>query len=336
MKLSPQVCKQLFPEQLVEKISHLASGRMGSVYKVTLNNGEVLCVKILTRNHPTKLQDSRGWKLAYDYLDFDFKSCEDNQYFYFTIPYFDGQLFHNAIQYNLKSRFEIIKSLIIATKEIHQKELIHRDIKCNNIIIEKNTVRIIDFGRSVIFHDSSTEGGLQLPGQGTLFPNVKRIFQPYTAPEYFKNDGSTIGFYSDYYSIAQLCRFLISEYPDLAKGVLNTEGEARIIAFEDFSKNIDSILRDNQFDPKFNEPNKIYSDEYILYKKIMFFITQIFARLFNLTFQFSVSKSTEQDQTVVSYNGPRNISSMLFKLNNSNSKDTNNLTNFLPRNGYSL
>lgn len=309
MKLSPQVCKQLFPEQLVEKISHLASGRIGSVYKVTLNNGEVLCVKILTKNHPTKLQDSRGWKLAYDYLGFDFKSCEDNQYFYFTIPYFDGQLFHNAIQYNLKSRFEIIKCLIEATKKIHEIGIIHRDIKCNNIIIEKNTVRIIDFGRSVIFHDSFSESGLQLPGQGTLFTNVKRIFQPYTAPEYFKKNYSSIGFYSDYYSIAQLFRFLIPEYSNLATEVLTTEGEVRKVAFEKFYKKIERILKDNQFNQKFNEADKIYSDEYILYKRLIFFIREIFYRLFNLSYLDSDStfkKNTEHTK-------PQYVGPILFK-----------------------
>ena len=153
MKLSPQVCNELFPAKSVDKISHLGSGKMGSVYKITLNNGEILCVKILTRNHPTKQQDSCGWKLAYAHLDFDFKSCEDNQYFYFTIPYFKGELFYQAIQFSLGLRLQIIQKLIKAVDALHRKGIIHRDLTWNNIIINKDEVYIIDFGRSVFIFD---------------------------------------------------------------------------------------------------------------------------------------------------------------------------------------
>ena len=254
MKLSPQVCNQLFPEQLVEKISHLASGRMGSVYKVTLKSGESLCVKILTKDHTTKQQDNSGWKLAYEHLNFDFKCYEDNKYFYFTTPYFKGKLFHYTNQYSLKSRFQIIQSLIKAIIDIHNKGLIHRDLKCNNIIIDKDEAYIVDFGRSVNILDPSNGKAsgyifeLQLPKQGTIPSNIRRIFQHYTAPEYFKKhyyNGSTIGFRSDYYSIAQLFRFLIPEYSYLADEVLYTEGLDRNTAFGNFSKKIDETLKDN-------------------------------------------------------------------------------------------
>lgn len=284
MKLSLQVCNELFPGKSVGKISHLGSGRMGNVYKIELNNRETLCVKILARDHASKFKDSNGWKLAYGDLGFNFKSYESNQYFYFTIPYFEGQLFHYASQYNLKSRLQIIQNLIKATADIHSKGLIHRDLKCSNIIINKeagNKVNIIDFGRSVNFSDSSNDD-LQLPGQGTLGSNIRRIFQPYTAPEYFKKNSSAIGFFSDYYSIAQLYRFLIPEYSYLADKVIHTEGMNRDEAFTEFSRQVDDFLADNQFSRKFNEPDKIFSDTYILYRKIIFFICQVLERLINL------------------------------------------------------
>lgn len=295
MKLSPQVCNQLFPEQLVEKISHLASGRMGSVYKVTLKSGESLCVKILTKDHTTKQQDNSGWKLAYEHLNFDFKCYEDNKYFYFTTPYFKGKLFHYTNQYSLKSRFQIIQSLIKAIIDIHNKGLIHRDLKCNNIIIDKDEAYIVDFGRSVNILDPSNGKAsgyifeLQLPKQGTIPSNIRRIFQPYTAPEYFKKhyyNGSTIGFRSDYYSIAQLFRFLIPEYSYLADEVLYTEGLDRNTAFGNFSKKIDETLKDNCSNRKFNEANNSYCKEFrAVYKRIIFFIREIIQRLFSLTFQ---------------------------------------------------
>ncbi|WP_342219987.1 protein kinase domain-containing protein [Rickettsiella endosymbiont of Miltochrista miniata] len=348
MKLSPQVCNQLFPEQSVDKISHLDSGKMGSVYTVTLNNGEILCVKILTKNHHSKLQDSNGWKLAYEDLDFHFKSYEDNQYFYFTIPYFKGELFHYASQYSLRSRFQIIQNLIKATADIHRKGLIHRDLKCNNIIINKtlgNKVNIIDFGRSVnVFLSTKMNEekeellekatadipALQLPGQGTRPSNIRRVFQPYTAPEYFKKhyyNGSTIGFRSDYYSIAQLFRFLIPEYSYLADEVLHTEGLDRNAAFADFSRKIDDTIMNNKFNPRFDENNSVFSKQFIFYKKIIFFIRQILDRLFALTFQYPEQTFKHTNEC----NNHKNIAVGFFKRDKQNTMDINSAS-YISRN----
>lgn len=339
MKLSTQVCNQLFPDQLVEKVSHLGSGRMGSVYKVTLNNGEILCVKILTLGHTTKLQDCNGWKLAYGHLDFNFKTGKDNQYFYFTIPYFEGQLFHYAIHYDLKTRFEIIKNLIKATKDIHQKGLIHRDLKCNNIIIDKeNKVYIIDFGRSVsVFKFPNRKASayipdLQLPNQSTITSNIKRIFQPYTAPEYFQkhyHNGSIIGFRSDYYSIAQLCRFLIPEYSYLADETIHTDGIDRNTVFAKFSDQIDDILKENIGNPKFYESNNSYCKEFrAVNKRINFFISAILQRLFSLTFQ-SPDSSPKKNRC------NKHQTSVFFKLDKPNSLDTN-FASSLPQKRYAV
>jgi serine/threonine protein kinase len=332
MKLSPQVCNELFPTKTVDKISHLGSGRMGSVYKVTFDNEESLCVKILTKNHSTKQQDSDGWKLAYDHQNFDFKSYEDNQYFYFTTPYFKGDLFHCASQYSLKSRFEIIQNLIKAIILIHSKGLIHRDLTCNNIIIDKvikNKVNIIDFGRSVNAFTLCTSNSavnyiqnLQLPRQGTTIANIRRIGQPYTAPEHFRkhcNNNSSIGFRSDYYSIAQLFRFLIPEYSYLADKVLLTEGIDRNAAFSEFSDQIDSMLTKNKDNPEFNKPDNSFSNKFILYKKIIFFIREILVRLFNLTFQ---SPDPAPKKTSV-YNQYQNLAPALFNKQNSMDKFSN-------------
>ena len=333
MKLSPQVCNELFPTKSVDKISHLGSGRMGSVYKVTFDNEESLCVKILTKNHSTRQQDSDGWKLAYDHQNFTFKSYEDNHYFYFTIPYFKGELFHCASQYNLKSRFEIIQNLIKAIIDIHCKGLIHRDLKCNNIIIDKETknkVNIIDFGRSVnafnLYTSSSVKDyiyNLQLPGQGSTTSNIRRIFQPYTAPEYFRKhyNNSTFGFRSDYYSIAQLFRFLIPEYAYIADDILHTEGIDRNAAFAEFSDQIDDILTKNKGNLEFNKPDNSSSNKFALYKKITFFIRETLARLFSITFH----SADPTPKKTTGCNNHRNITHFFNKQNSkgklSNSPD---------------
>lgn len=315
MKLSPKICNELLPEKSITKIIHLGSGKMGCVYKVTFDDEQSICVKILTKNHYTKSQDSEGWKCAYKDLDFKFQSLEDSTYFYFTIPYFEGQPFHYAIQYNLKSRFQIIQNLIIAIADIHKKEIIHRDLTCNNIIINKdgNKVNIIDFGRSFniassILNKPEFIQNLQLPEKKIIPDNIKIFFQPYTAPEYFKNyNASTVDFHLDYYSVAQLFKFLIPEYSYLANEVISTEGSDRNNAFENFSKKIDDVLRLNESNPNFNEPDKAYYEVIILYKRLIFFIKEIFCRLFNLTSQAcEPTKTTEQ-------NTPPYIGPVLFK-----------------------
>lgn len=241
----------------VSNICHIGTGRMGSVYKLTYNNGENLCVKILTKDHYTKSQDSDGWKCAYEHFNFEFRCYEDTKYFYFTTPFFDGQPFHYAIRYNLVSRFQIIKNLIKAITDIHTKGIIHRDLTCNNIIINENTnkVNIIDFGRSVNafnLHSFSSVTdymhNLQLPGQSSTTSNIRRVFQPYTAPEHFRkydNNNCTIGFRSDYYSVAQLFKLLIPEYSYLANKILLTEGIDRNAAFSEFCEQIDDFLIKN-------------------------------------------------------------------------------------------
>ena len=304
----------------VTNICHIGSGRMGSVYKVTYNKGENLCVKILTKNHPTKHQDSIGWKLAYKDLDFKFNTYEDNQNFYFTAPYFEGELFHYAIRYNLKSRFEIIQDLIKKIKEIHHKFLIHRDLKCSNIIIHKNKVYIIDLGRCAsISKDSSSLFNLseykKLPHIKFIPRYIISILQPFTAPEYYEKEThnkSTVGFRSDYYSIAQLFRFLIPEYSYLADEVIITKGIDRNAAFEDFSKNIDDILKQNESNLSFNESDKTYSETMILYRKIIFFIKEILNRLSRLIFQ-STTLSAKQKQSARIYNEHLNTSCSFFK-----------------------
>lgn len=321
MKLSLKVLNELLPGKSISKIHHLGSGRMGSVYRVSFDNEESICVKILTKNHYTKSPDSDGWKCAYEHFNFKFRCHEDNKYFYFTTPYFEGQPFHYAIQYNLISRFQIIQNLIKAITDIHRKGIIHRDLTCNNIIINKeaNQVNIIDFGRSVNafnLHSSNTVKeyihNLQLPGQSTTTSNIRRVFQPYTAPEHFRkyyNNNSTIGFRSDYYSIAQLFKLLIPEYSHLVNKILITEGIDRNAAFAEFCEKINEIIEKNIDNSKFYEHENNYSNIYFFVKRIIFFIKEIFYRIFNLVFQASDStfKKTRED-TKLQYVGP-----VLFK-----------------------
>jgi hypothetical protein len=176
--------------------------------------------------------------------------------------------------------------------------------------------------------DTDYIDNLQLPGQSTTTSNIRRIFQPYTAPEHFRkhyNNNSTIGFRSDYYSIAQLFRFLIPEYSYLADETIHTDGIDRNTAFAKFSDQIDYILEENIDNPKFYESNNSYCKEFrAVYKRINFFIRAILQRLFSLTFQSSDSSPKKNRCN-------KHQTSVFFKLDKPNSLDTN-FASSLPRN----
>lgn len=74
---------------------------------------------------------------------------------YLVLEYIDGITLFNYLDTNpdKKDIIDIIYQLIVVFKVIHQKKVIHRDIKLDNIMIENNQIKVIDFGYSLIVKD---------------------------------------------------------------------------------------------------------------------------------------------------------------------------------------
>ena len=117
-------------------------------------------------------------------------------FLYVVTEYIDGQTLTQWMIDNPKPALETVRGIVeqIAKglRAFHRKEMLHQDIRPDNIMIDKTgTVKIIDFGSTRVAGVAETERTDESgPVPGT--------FQ-YTAPEYFLGEGGTPG--SDLYSL---------------------------------------------------------------------------------------------------------------------------------------
>jgi serine/threonine protein phosphatase PrpC len=109
-------------------------------------------------------------------------------YLYVVMEFVDGQTLHQWMIDNPKPDLETVRTIIeqiaVGLGAFHRKEMLHQDLRPNNIMIDKTgTVKIIDFGSTrvagVIEAAPGADGGDML---GTV---------QYTAPEYFLGEGGT-------------------------------------------------------------------------------------------------------------------------------------------------
>ncbi len=129
------------------------------------------------------------------------KSC-----IYYTTEYIEGQTLREWMNSHTKPYIReirgIVKQIVKGLRAFHRMEMLHQDLKPENIMIDNNgTVKIIDFGSVKIAGITEIlpieqEGGNIL---GTL---------NYTAPEYHLGDRGTVK--SDLYSLAVITYEMIN------------------------------------------------------------------------------------------------------------------------------
>jgi serine/threonine protein phosphatase PrpC/predicted Ser/Thr protein kinase len=116
---------------------------------------------------------------------------------YMVTEYIEGQNLHQWMIDNPKPSVEAVRKIIEQAAKglqaLHRQEMVHQDLRPNNIMIDSNgTVKIIDFGATKVA--GIVEMGHDQEGiQGTLL---------YTAPEYFL--GETGGANSDLFSLGTI------------------------------------------------------------------------------------------------------------------------------------
>ena len=59
---------------------------------------------------------------------------------------FEQEIFHEGKTFSLEESFNILKKLLNVVIKIHDKKIVHRDLRTPNILIKKDTIYIIDFG----------------------------------------------------------------------------------------------------------------------------------------------------------------------------------------------
>ncbi len=119
-----------------------------------------------------------------------------HNYIYTITEYIEGQTLAQWMTDNPKCDLEtmrgIVEQIAKGLRALHRKEMLHQDLRPENIMIDTNgTVKIIDFGAVRVAGVSETG----LPDQGSDIPGTMQ----YTAPEYFLNEAPSKT--SDYFSL---------------------------------------------------------------------------------------------------------------------------------------
>ncbi|MDF1663154.1 MAG: bifunctional serine/threonine-protein kinase/formylglycine-generating enzyme family protein, partial [Planctomycetota bacterium] len=205
-----------FGDYLIE--GELGHGAMGVVYKARhKDSGDVVALKVLLRSHQAKPKSLERFKREMVALrEVSHRNVvrlrewgEVDGKPYLVIDYIHGQTFRSY--YNFKNSqsssrlslgkvIELFTGLAEALEACHEKQLVHRDLKPTNILIEGKTERpvLIDFG--LVRRDAEKLDDLLEGLNGTLTQTGEIVGSPaFMAPEQMrlKTNFGDVGTHSD-------------------------------------------------------------------------------------------------------------------------------------------
>jgi len=183
-------------------IEELGKGGMGKVYKALDKKlDEKIAIKLI---RPEIASDENNIERFHNELKFARKIShrnvgrmyhleEEKGRHYITMEYVSGENLKNMIRMNRQlsvgTAINIAKQICEGLEEAHRLGVIHRDLKPQNIMIDKEgTARIMDFGIA-----------RSLKGKSITVPGVMIGTPEYMSPE--QVDGKDIDFRSDLYSL---------------------------------------------------------------------------------------------------------------------------------------
>ncbi|MCW9014323.1 MAG: bifunctional protein-serine/threonine kinase/phosphatase [Gammaproteobacteria bacterium] len=146
------------------------------------------------------LEEWAGKRLRHKNILATYEQTRPRNFLYFLMEYIDGQTLAQWIQQNptpdIKIVTGIIEQLIQGIRAIHRMEMLHRDLKPDNIILTPDgIVKIIDFG------------SIKIAGIQEISTPVERLellgTRNYTAPEYLI--GMAGSNKSDLFSLGIIC-----------------------------------------------------------------------------------------------------------------------------------
>ncbi|MDP7035531.1 MAG: protein kinase [Planctomycetota bacterium] len=143
--------------QILSQIGH---GAMGVIYKAKqISLDRIVCVKLLApqlANHPDFLSRFRREAMAVARLNHPhivqiFDVCEDQGRHFYSMEYVSGEncrhIQERIGQMTARQGFELLCHLANALQEAHRADLVHRDIKPDNIMVtSKGQAKLADLG----------------------------------------------------------------------------------------------------------------------------------------------------------------------------------------------
>jgi eukaryotic-like serine/threonine-protein kinase len=127
---------------------------------------------------------------------------------YFVMEYIDGQSilkYCNEHKLSIKERLRLFLQICSAVKFAHQKTIIHRDIKPNNILVTKDGIaKLLDFGIAKILEADSSSNTLENPNS-----TIRMLTPDYASPEHAQ--GLPVTPVSDIYSLGVLLYVLLTD-----------------------------------------------------------------------------------------------------------------------------
>lgn len=154
------------------------------------------------------------------------------RFLYTVLDYVEGQTLTQWMldhpEPNLTEVREIISQVAMGLRAFHRKEMIHQDLKPDNIIIDKHgTVKIIDFGSTRIAGLQEVEGQEKLPALlGT---------RDYSAPEYLLGEKPSSA--SDLYSLGVISYEMLTGKHPYGRGFATKKDVGKLVLTPAFEHN---------------------------------------------------------------------------------------------------
>jgi serine/threonine protein kinase len=185
-------------------IQKIYEGKNSTIYYGKYDNyNKYVIIKILNTEYPTEEQINR-FNNEYEFTEEliipgvrkGIKKDKRDGKNTLILEYFDGQTLKDFISSNncnIKSLVKIASNISQTLGEIHQQNIIHKDINSNNILInEKNEIKIIDFGLATRY---------TLKTQNLANPQHLEGTLTYISPEQTGRMNRSVDYRSDLYSL---------------------------------------------------------------------------------------------------------------------------------------
>lgn len=168
-KRKPEFIKKTKPETIYKKLYKLDEGSVGKVYLIEkIDNQEKFALKIIKITDQTPIENIENEIRILSSCEHKnivkFIECfQVKEKLWIIMEYMNGgKLTNLLVEYSFKENqiATILREVLLAVEYLHSNQLIHRDIKSDNILINKNgEIKLSDFGfcciqRSYIKHKS--------------------------------------------------------------------------------------------------------------------------------------------------------------------------------------